>query len=85
MKKGFFKKDDVIEVSGRIYGLVTFADDMTADIQKIVITSTGNYLTDTKQVFRNSVDQYENAYWIKKLKRQNVPLEYLTIKSMAEL
>ena len=85
MNGGYFKKGEIVEVSGNIYGLVTSANEITADIQKIVTTSTGNFLTTKKQVVRNSLDQYENVYWIKTLKRQDISLECLGIKPLTML
>lgn len=85
MKKGFFQKGDIVEISGQIYGLVTYADEITADIQRVAITSTGNFLTTAKQIVGNSSDSYKDIYWIKKLKRQDVSLEYLLIKPLSEL
>ena len=85
MNEGYFKKGEVIEASGSLYGLVTYSNEDIAEIRMISSTFSGNYLTDTKKIISNRNDMYNDAYYIKKLKEPIKPLKSIEIKSLLQI
>lgn len=65
--EGFFKKEDCIEVSGKIVGIVSQSDSLAFALNRLIKSNGKWYLCPDHNVYSNEAKHYVEKYWIKKV------------------